>query len=56
MPSVSPAQHNLMELADHNPAAAKRLGISKKVAHEYVEADKGKHFKKAVRKGKKKTY
>jgi hypothetical protein len=42
-----------MEMADHDPSAAKRLGIPKKVAHEYVQADKGKHFKKAVRKGKK---
>lgn len=44
MPSKSAKQHRLMEMVDHNPKAAKRLGIPQSVGHEFVEADKGKHF------------
>lgn len=47
MPSKSRAQHNLMEAAAHNPEVAKRTGISKKVAEEFVQADKGKFKGKA---------
>ena len=39
MPSVSKRQHNLMELAAHDPKAAKRVGIPQKVAREFVAAD-----------------
>ena len=46
MPSTSGKQHRLMELVDHDPAAARRLGIPQKVGRDFVEADKaaGKHF------------
>ena len=39
MPSKSPAQHRLMELVAHDPAAAKRLGIPQSVGQEYSHAD-----------------
>ena len=42
MPSVSPKQHRTMEAAKHNPAFAKKMGIPKKVASEFVAADSGK--------------
>ena len=45
MPSVSKKQHNLMAMVAHDPAAAKRLGISQSVGKEFVKADKGKTFK-----------
>ena len=45
MPSVSKKQHNLMAMVAHDPAAAKRLGISQSVGKEFVQADKGKKFK-----------
>lgn len=44
MPSVSGAQHRFFEMIDHDPGAAKRTGVPKSVAHEFVEADKGRHF------------
>lgn len=44
MPSTSKAQHNLMAMVAHDPAAAKRLGISQSVGKEFVKADKGKKF------------
>ena len=50
MPSKSQAQHNLMEMVAHNPAAAKRVGIPQSVGQEFVQADKGKKFAKALRK------
>jgi hypothetical protein len=46
MPSVSRRQHNLMEMVAHEPGAAKRTGISKKVAKEFVAADTGRNLKK----------
>jgi hypothetical protein len=46
MPSKSKAQHNLMAMVAHDPAAAKRLGISSKVGKEFVKADKGRTFSK----------
>ena len=46
MPSVSKAQHRLMQAAAHNPAFAKKTGVPVKVAKEFVAADKGKTFKK----------
>lgn len=47
MPSVSGKQHRLMEMVDHNPSAAKRLGIPQSVGRDFVKADQaaGKHFK-----------
>ena len=44
MPSKTKAQHNLMAMVAHDPAAAKRLGIPQKVGKEYVQADKGRKF------------
>jgi hypothetical protein len=40
MPSTSKAQHNFMEMIAHNPGAARKRGPSKKVAEEFVRADK----------------
>ena len=45
MPSKSKAQHNLMAMVAHDPAAAKRVGIKQSVGKEFVNADKGKTFK-----------
>lgn len=44
MPSKSEAQHNLMEMAAHDPKAAKRTGVPQSVAKEYVKADKAKRL------------
>ena len=44
MPSTSKKQRNFMAAAAHNPAFAKRVGISQKVAKEFNQADKGKKF------------
>lgn len=46
MPSVSRAQHNLFAMVAHDPEAAARLGISHKVARDFVDADKGRNLKK----------
>jgi hypothetical protein len=46
MPSKSKAEHNLMEAAKHSKEVRERTGISKKVADEFVKADKGKNVKK----------
>lgn len=54
MPSESKAQHNLMEAVDHNPAFAKKVGIKKDVAHEFVMADVGRKLSKLPRKVRKK--
>jgi len=43
MPSKSSAQHNLMSAVAHNPAFAKKVGISQKVGKEF--ADEGKKLK-----------
>ena len=45
MPSKSPAQHKLMQAVAHNPAFAKKVGISQKVGKEFAKADEGKKFK-----------
>ena len=45
MPSKSPSQHNLMAAVAHNPAFAKKVGISQKVGKEFAKADEGKKFK-----------
>lgn len=49
MPSVSPKQHRFMEWIDHTPGAARKAGVPKDVAHEYVQADKGKRIGKLAR-------
>jgi len=49
MPSKSLAQHRLMEMVAHNPAAAKRVGIPQSVGQDFVQADKGKKFANALR-------
>ena len=40
MPSKSKAQARLMAGAAHDPAFAKRVGISMSVAHDFNQADK----------------
>lgn len=50
MPTVSKKQHNLMEMVAHDPAAAKRIGISPSVGKEFVEADKSQGKAKQRRK------
>jgi hypothetical protein len=50
VPSKNLKQHNLMEMVAHNPAAAKRVGIPQSVGQDFVQADKGKKFAKALRK------
>jgi len=46
MPSKSAKQHRLMEMVAHNPKMAKKVGIPQSVGKDFVEADKGKHFRK----------
>ena len=46
MPSKSGKQHRLMAAAAHDRAFAAKVGISQKVAKEFVAADKGKTFTK----------
>lgn len=41
VPSVSAKQHRFMEMVAHDPAAAKRVGVSQSVAEDYVKADAG---------------
>lgn len=40
MPAKSKAQFRLMQAAAHNPEVAKRTGISKSVAGEFISATK----------------
>lgn len=42
MPSKTPKQARTMRAAAHNPKFAKKMGIPKKVAKEFVAADRGK--------------
>jgi hypothetical protein len=46
MPSVSKKQHNLMAGVANNPAFAKKVGIPRSVGQDFMEADKGKKFRK----------
>lgn len=46
MPSKSKAQARLMAAVAHNPAFAKKVGISQAVGKEFNQADKGRKFKK----------
>lgn len=50
MPSKSPKQARFMAAAAHNPAFAKKMGIKKKVAKEFNQADKGTGILKGKRK------
>jgi hypothetical protein len=50
MPSKSKAQHNYMAMIANNPGMAEKKGPSRKVAKEFVAADKGKKFGKKKRK------
>ena len=45
MPSKSAAQARLMAAVAHNPASAKKVGISQSVGREFNQADKGRTFK-----------
>lgn len=49
MPSKSAAQHRLMEMAAHDPAAARRVGVPQRVAKEFVEADKGRRWPRSMK-------
>ena len=44
MPSTSKKQHNFMAAIAHNPAFAKKVGVSQSVGKDFDEADKGKKF------------
>ena len=44
MPSTSKKQHNFMAAIAHNPAFAKKVGVSQSVGKDFNEADKGKKF------------
>ena len=46
MPSKSKKQHNLMAAVANNPEFAEKVGIPQSVGEEYVEADRGRKFKK----------
>ena len=46
MPSTSKKQHNFMAAVAHNPAFAKKVGISQSVGKDFSTADKGKTFKR----------
>jgi hypothetical protein len=46
MPSVSKKQHNLMAAVAKNPKFAKKTGIPQSVGKDFLEADKGKEFRK----------
>ena len=46
MPSTSKKQHNFMAAIAKNPAFAKKVGIKQAVGEEFLNADKGKKFKK----------
>ena len=45
MPSKSSSQHSFMQAVAHNPAFAKKVGVSQKVGKEYAKADEGKKMK-----------
>lgn len=46
MPSKSKAQARLMAAVAHNPAFAKKVGISQSVGKDFNQADKGRKFSK----------
>ncbi len=46
MPSKSAKQHRFMQIAAHDKSFAAMVGISQKVAREFLAADKRKREKK----------
>ena len=46
MPSVSKKQHNFMAAVANNPAFAKKAGVPQSVGKDFLNADKGKTFKR----------
>jgi len=46
MPSTSKKQHNFMAAVAKNPKFAKKAGVPQSVGEEFLEADKGKKFRK----------
>jgi hypothetical protein len=46
MPSKSKKQHNFMAAVAHSPEFAKKAGVPMSVGKDFVEADKGKKFRK----------
>ena len=46
MPSTSKKQHNFMAAVANNPKFAKKAGVSSAIGKEFLNADKGKTFKK----------
>jgi len=48
MPSKSGKQHRYMAANCNSAAMRKKTGMSKKVACDFMHADKGKHFKEAL--------
>jgi hypothetical protein len=46
MPSTSKKQHNFMAAVAHNPAFAKKAGVSQSVGKDFNQADKGRKFSK----------
>ena len=46
MPSHSKKQHDFMEAIAHSPSFAKKVGVPQSVGKDYVNADKGKSFKR----------
>jgi hypothetical protein len=53
MPSKTPKQARFFAMIAHDPAAAKRTGVSQKVAKEFNQADKGTKLLSTAMKGKK---
>ena len=46
MPSTSKKQHNFMAAVANNPAFAKKAGVPQSVGKDFLNADKGKTFKR----------
>jgi hypothetical protein len=46
VPSTSKKQHNFMAAVANNPKFAKKVGVPKTVGEEFMDADKGKKFRK----------
>jgi hypothetical protein len=46
VPSTSKKQHNFMAAVAKNPKFAKKAGVSQSVGEDFLEADKGKKFRR----------
>jgi hypothetical protein len=46
VPSTSKKQHNFMAAVANNPKFAKKVGVPKSVGEDFMDADKGKKFRK----------